>query len=184
MTLSTFCVTGVFQRHGVSKSEQDGQMDQEFVRSVQLDQEELHLPVCHSRTGRDSLWWHAHSSWLRATVYGALIIHPKDVAKAFLIASFGLKWLRISLMIAYNAARGTRLTSCSSNCAKTSPVFPSLPAYNDTATATAFTTKFRSPRQVEVPTEVSENLFFTVGLGLNSFLRGAKKLQKLSEVQK
>ncbi|KAJ4807525.1 Laccase [Rhynchospora pubera] len=24
-----------------------------------------------------TLWWHAHSSWLRATVYGALIIHPK-----------------------------------------------------------------------------------------------------------
>lgn len=23
-----------------------------------------------------TLWWHAHSSWLRATVYGALIIHP------------------------------------------------------------------------------------------------------------
>lgn len=25
-----------------------------------------------------TLWWHAHSSWLRATVYGALIIHPKS----------------------------------------------------------------------------------------------------------
>ncbi|TQD74266.1 hypothetical protein C1H46_040200 [Malus baccata] len=25
-----------------------------------------------------TLWWHAHSSWLRATVYGALIIHPKQ----------------------------------------------------------------------------------------------------------
>ncbi|KAH9311406.1 hypothetical protein KI387_026441, partial [Taxus chinensis] len=24
-----------------------------------------------------TLWWHAHSSWLRATVYGALIIYPK-----------------------------------------------------------------------------------------------------------
>jgi laccase len=24
-----------------------------------------------------TLWWHAHSSWLRATVYGALIIHPR-----------------------------------------------------------------------------------------------------------
>ena len=23
-----------------------------------------------------TLWWHAHSSWLRATVHGALIIHP------------------------------------------------------------------------------------------------------------
>ena len=25
-----------------------------------------------------TLWWHAHSSWLRATVYGALIVHPKE----------------------------------------------------------------------------------------------------------
>lgn len=24
-----------------------------------------------------TLWWHAHSSWLRASVYGALIIHPR-----------------------------------------------------------------------------------------------------------
>ncbi|XP_006651285.2 laccase-3 [Oryza brachyantha] len=24
-----------------------------------------------------TLWWHAHSSWLRATVHGALIIHPR-----------------------------------------------------------------------------------------------------------
>uniref|UniRef100_A0A0E0KCK5 laccase n=1 Tax=Oryza punctata TaxID=4537 RepID=A0A0E0KCK5_ORYPU len=24
-----------------------------------------------------TLWWHAHSSWLRATVHGALVIHPR-----------------------------------------------------------------------------------------------------------
>ncbi|KAH9311404.1 hypothetical protein KI387_026439 [Taxus chinensis] len=30
-------------------------------------------------TGQEgTLWWHAHSSWLRATVYGALIIYPKE----------------------------------------------------------------------------------------------------------
>ncbi|KAL5550169.1 hypothetical protein UlMin_000345 [Ulmus minor] len=29
-------------------------------------------------TGQEgTLWWHAHSAWLRATVYGALILHPK-----------------------------------------------------------------------------------------------------------
>ncbi|KAL6146114.1 hypothetical protein ACLB2K_056797 [Fragaria x ananassa] len=29
-------------------------------------------------TGQEgTLWWHAHVSWLRATVYGALIIHPR-----------------------------------------------------------------------------------------------------------
>jgi laccase len=24
-----------------------------------------------------TLWWHAHSSWLRATVHGALLIRPR-----------------------------------------------------------------------------------------------------------
>ena len=29
-------------------------------------------------TGQEgTLWWHAHVSWLRATVYGALIIKPR-----------------------------------------------------------------------------------------------------------
>lgn len=51
--------------------------------------------------------------------------------------------------------------------AKPTPVFPSLPAFNDTATVTAFTNKLRSPRRVSVPLEIDENLFFTVGLGLN-----------------
>jgi laccase len=26
---------------------------------------------------RGTLWWHAHISWLRATVYGAIVILPK-----------------------------------------------------------------------------------------------------------
>jgi len=31
-----------------------------------------------------TLWWHAHSSWLRATVHGALIIRPRaGVAAAY-----------------------------------------------------------------------------------------------------
>ncbi|XP_076882984.1 laccase-12-like [Bidens hawaiensis] len=53
------------------------------------------------------------------------------------------------------------------------PVMPTLPAFNDTATATAFTTSFRSPRKVEVPTKIDENLFITAGLGLNRCPPGA-----------
>ncbi|XVF24190.1 hypothetical protein REPUB_Repub13aG0106200 [Reevesia pubescens] len=48
------------------------------------------------------------------------------------------------------------------------PIMPSLPAYNDTNTVTAFSRSFRSPRKVEVPTDIDESLFFTVGLGLNN----------------
>ncbi|GMY08316.1 laccase-12-like [Fagus crenata] len=44
---------------------------------------------------------------------------------------------------------------------------PPLPAFNDTPTVTAFSKSFRSPRKVEVPTELDESLFFTIGLGLN-----------------
>lgn len=46
------------------------------------------------------------------------------------------------------------------------PVFAQLPGFNDTATATAFTSSLRSPHEVHVPIEIDENLFFTVGLGL------------------
>ncbi|KAI4370507.1 hypothetical protein MLD38_018857 [Melastoma candidum] len=46
------------------------------------------------------------------------------------------------------------------------PVMPSLPAFNDTPTVTSFTQSLKSPQQVPVPTDIDENLFFTVGLGL------------------
>ncbi|ESQ40646.1 hypothetical protein EUTSA_v10013732mg [Eutrema salsugineum] len=41
-----------------------------------------------------------------------------------------------------------------------------LPGFNDTATAAAFTAQMKSPSRVEVPLEIDEDLFFTVGLGL------------------
>ena len=35
-------------------------------------------------TGQEgTLWWHAHVSWIRATVYGALIIQPKSGRSAY-----------------------------------------------------------------------------------------------------
>ncbi|CAK9135840.1 unnamed protein product [Ilex paraguariensis] len=55
----------------------------------------------------------------------------------------------------------------------TSPALPSLPVFNDTATATAFTTSFRSPKKVPVPTDIDESLVFTVGLGINKCPTGA-----------
>ncbi|KAK8552895.1 hypothetical protein V6N13_055673 [Hibiscus sabdariffa] len=48
------------------------------------------------------------------------------------------------------------------------PIMPPLPAYNDTNTVTAFSQSFRSLRKAQVPTDIDENLFFTVGLGLNN----------------
>ncbi|KAL9226726.1 hypothetical protein vseg_002504 [Gypsophila vaccaria] len=50
---------------------------------------------------------------------------------------------------------------------KSTPIMPPMPAFNDTNTVVSFTSKLRSRRQVEVPADVDEDLFFTVGLGLN-----------------
>ncbi|KAF9611443.1 hypothetical protein IFM89_032413 [Coptis chinensis] len=56
-----------------------------------------------------------------------------------------------------------------SKCNSPRPIFPFLPAYNDTRTATAFTTSLRSSSYLtpKVPADVDVSLFFTVGLGLN-----------------
>ncbi|KAK8592163.1 hypothetical protein V6N13_062749 [Hibiscus sabdariffa] len=59
--------------------------------------------------------------------------------------------------------------SCAAKkCNAATPVMPSLPAYNDTNTVTAFSQSFRSRQKVEVPTDIDESLFFTIGLGLNN----------------
>ncbi|KAL3518008.1 hypothetical protein ACH5RR_020597 [Cinchona calisaya] len=52
------------------------------------------------------------------------------------------------------------------NC-RTRPVLPQLPAFNDTATTTAFTSQLRSipSNDAKVPTQIDDSLFFTVGLG-------------------
>ncbi|KAI3470927.1 hypothetical protein Pfo_027590 [Paulownia fortunei] len=244
-----------------------------------------------------TLWWHAHSSWLRATVYGALIIRPKEgdsypfpsrsewwdgnpidvvrqarrtgaapnVSNAYTIngqpgdlyncsskdtitvpvdsgetnllrvvnsalnqqlffkvanhkltvvaadASYVKPFTTSVLMLgpgqttdvlitadqpparyyiaarAYASAQGapfdnTTTTAileyesapCPAKCVSVKPVMPTMPAFNDTATATAFTTGFRSLRKAPVPTKIDHNLFFTVGLGLNNCPRGAR----------
>lgn len=54
------------------------------------------------------------------------------------------------------------------------PLLPPLPAYNDTATATAFTSSLRSLSKVLLPTDIDENLFITVGLGLDPCPRGSR----------
>lgn len=46
------------------------------------------------------------------------------------------------------------------------PVFPVLPGFNDTATATAFVNRLRYWKRAPVPLQIDENLFFAVGLGL------------------
>lgn len=69
-------------------------------------------------------------------------------------------------ILQYKSASVNPRTKARSN--SPSPVFPFLPAYNDTPTVTAFTTRLRSSFQTPaVPAHIDEHLFFTVGLGLN-----------------
>ncbi|XP_023520100.1 laccase-13-like [Cucurbita pepo subsp. pepo] len=46
------------------------------------------------------------------------------------------------------------------------PIMAQLPNFNDTPTATRFTSQLRSPNRVNVPTQIDDSLLFTVGLGL------------------
>ncbi|TYJ31118.1 hypothetical protein E1A91_A06G175700v1 [Gossypium mustelinum] len=58
--------------------------------------------------------------------------------------------------------------SCAAKkCNAPTPIMLSLPAYNDTNTVTTFSQSFRSLEKAEVPTDIDESLFFTIGLGLN-----------------
>ena len=62
----------------------------------------------------------------------------------------------------------------SKNCPTIKPIMPQLPAYNDTATVTSFSQSLRSPGRVPVPNDIDENLFLTVGLGLNPCPRNSR----------
>ncbi|CAH2056674.1 unnamed protein product [Thlaspi arvense] len=236
-----------------------------------------------------TLWWHAHSSWLRATVYGALIIRPKEgdsypfpkparetpillgewwdadpisvvrtatrtgaspnVSDAYTINGQPGDFYKCSsqdtvivpvdsgetnLLRIINAALNQQLfftvanhkltvvgadagylkpfttnvimlgparpptprlrqrpgrpfdnttttaileykaAACAAKgCPAAKPLTATLPAFNDTATATAFTSALRSPKKVPVPQDVDESLVITVGLGLNRCPKGA-----------
>lgn len=56
------------------------------------------------------------------------------------------------------------------------PVLPALPRFNDTNTVTAYTSQLRSlpSKNTRVPTQIDENLFFAVGLGLVNCTAGPR----------
>ncbi|KAL9265453.1 Laccase-3-like protein, partial [Drosera capensis] len=56
-------------------------------------------------------------------------------------------------------------------------ILPPLPAFNDTNTATAFTSQVKSPSRANVPLNMDESLFFTVGLGLINCSRPSFRCQ-------
>lgn len=67
----------VFSRHGVRQRRTAWADGPEFVTQCPIRPGGSYKYRFTIEGQVGTLWWHAHSSWLRATVYGALIIHPK-----------------------------------------------------------------------------------------------------------
>ncbi|KAK1286267.1 Laccase-3 [Acorus calamus] len=289
--------SGAVDRHGVRQMRTAWADGPEFITQCPIRPDESYTYRFTVDSQEGTLWWHAHSSWLRATVYGALIIHPKagssypfpnpkrealitlgewwnanpidvvdeatrtggapNISDAFTIngqpgdlyncsssdtvilpvsagetnlyrvinaamntelfvsiaghpmtvvatdASYTKPFTTSVIMLgpgqttdvlvtmnqpagryyiaarAYASAQGVafdnttttaiveyKSAGCSSKGGPGRPAMPSLPAFNDTGAATAFSKEIRSPSAVELPGPVEEDLFFTVGLGL------------------
>jgi laccase len=64
--------------HGVRQLRTPWADGPEFVTQCPIKPGESYKYVFTIKGQEGTLWWHAHSSWLRATVYGALIIRPRE----------------------------------------------------------------------------------------------------------
>ncbi|KAK6935669.1 Multicopper oxidase, C-terminal [Dillenia turbinata] len=202
-----------------------------YDKSAQSNQEEVtHRFTIQDQEGK--LCWHAHSSWLRATVYGALIIYPKsgspyphnkpmreipillgewwdpnpiDVLRQATIKGAAPNVLNTNVLLsadqplaeyymaarAYASAQGAPFDNTTTTAiiqykhspyntkkgTSSVPILRQLPAYNDTTTATAFTSRFKSPSKVKVPDKIDENLFFTISSGLFNCSRPSPRCQ-------
>lgn len=67
-----------FDRHGIRQMRTAWADGPEFVTQCPIRPGMSYTYRFTIQGQEGTLWWHAHSSWLRATVYGALIIHPKE----------------------------------------------------------------------------------------------------------
>lgn len=71
-------ITLLFCRHGVRQIRTGWADGPEFVTQCPIRPGGSYTYRFTIQGQEGTLWWHAHSSWLRATVYGALIIHPRQ----------------------------------------------------------------------------------------------------------
>ncbi|KAL4296446.1 hypothetical protein GQ457_12G030240 [Hibiscus cannabinus] len=63
--------------HGVRQLRNPWADGPEFVTQCPIRPGQSYTYQFTIQNQQGTLWWHAHSKWLRATVYGALIIYPK-----------------------------------------------------------------------------------------------------------
>lgn len=65
-------------RHGVRQIRTGWSDGPEFVTQCPIRPGESYTYRFTIQGQEGTLWWHAHSSWLRATVYGTLVIRPTE----------------------------------------------------------------------------------------------------------
>jgi FtsP/CotA-like multicopper oxidase with cupredoxin domain len=77
MRVLLFLLHGV-RRHGIRQMRTGWADGPEFVTQCPIRPGGSYKYRFTIEGQEGTLWWHAHSSWLRATVYGALIIRPRE----------------------------------------------------------------------------------------------------------
>ena len=76
VSINARCMHGVC-RHGICQIRTGWADGPEFVTQCPIRPGGSYKYRFTIEGQEGTLWWHAHSSWLRATVHGALIIHPR-----------------------------------------------------------------------------------------------------------
>ena len=72
------CVCSVFwDRHGIRQMRNPWADGPEYITQCPIRPGQSYTYRFTIEDQEGTLWWHAHSRWLRATVYGALIIYPR-----------------------------------------------------------------------------------------------------------
>ncbi|XP_074356120.1 laccase-15-like [Apium graveolens] len=63
--------------HGVKQPRNPWSDGPEYITQCPIQPGKVHRQKVIFSTEEGTLWWHAHSDWSRATVYGAIVIYPK-----------------------------------------------------------------------------------------------------------
>lgn len=68
---------GYVCRHGIRQVQSGWADGPEYITQCPIRTGQSYVYNFTTAGQRGTLWWHAHASWLRATVYGSLVILPK-----------------------------------------------------------------------------------------------------------
>lgn len=71
------CCLMLLFRHGVRQTRNPWADGPEYVTQCPIQPGRSYTYRFTIEDQEGTLWWHAHSRWLRATVYGALIVYPR-----------------------------------------------------------------------------------------------------------